>query len=188
MIKKLILQFTLIVLLASAACTTPSPMPTSPVSGTNNLYPGPSTGGTTGYPAPEAEPAPSVIADPPPAPAEAPQPASGKASISGVFYSPYAGRAIKETAFYLVRAVGVNNDEMPAILPVDQQPGDIGGKTDDAGQFALTDVPPGNYYLLLWAPYTWRPAQVGPDDPQPRLLKLAADQRLALGVVYVWWP
>ena len=186
MTRKLILLFTLIMMLASAACT--SPKPTQPVLDSNNPYPGPTTRAFTGYPEPEAGPTPTFIANPPPAPAEAPQPASGKASISGVFYSSYAGRAIKETAFYLVRAVGVNNDEMPAILPVDQQPGDIVGETDDAGQFALTDVPPGNYYLLLWAPYTWRPAQVGPDDPQPRLLKLAADQRLALGVAYVSWP
>jgi hypothetical protein len=70
----------------------------------------------------------------------------------------------------------------------DTSQGDIVGKTDANGQFTLNDIPPGNYYMFLWAPYDWRVAEMGEHDQSPRLIELMADQALPLGLIYVTWP
>lgn len=125
----------------------------------------------------------------PVAPVHAPQPNPGKASISGTLYSYTLSRVIPETMFYLTRAVGDDNRKMPTwLIGPEVEKGDIRGWTDANGQFALNNIPPGNYYLIVWAPYDWIPAVSLSDDSSPRLIELPADRRQVLGIVYVPWP
>lgn len=122
------------------------------------------------------------------APIGAPQPGPGKASISGVLYSYTMSRVLPGTMFYLTRAVGNDNRTMPTwLIGPEVEKGDIRGWTDVNGQFALNNIPPGNYYLIIWAPYDWIPAENSSDDPTPRLIELGENQREPLGVVYVPW-
>jgi len=187
MSRRLRLTLALISLAGSAACTS-SATPT-PVSAQASAYPSAAASPSFGYPPPNLESGeipPTFI---PQAPVDAPQPASGQASISGALYSPQSSSVIRDTAFYLAQGIGESNRELPPVLgdPVLQR-GDIVGKTDANAQFALNSIPPGNYFLLVWAPYGWRPAEVGPDNHEPLLIELQPDQRLALGLVYLSWP
>jgi hypothetical protein len=122
-------------------------------------------------------------------PSDAPKPEPGLASLSGALYSYTIGKVIAETMFYLTPAQGADRDAMPAFLAgPDPARGDIIGRSDLYGNFSFTGVPPGSYFLVVSAPYNWCPAEAAPDDPAARLIRLAAGDRLALGVVYVSWP
>jgi hypothetical protein len=120
----------------------------------------------------------------------APLPSQNKAALSGRFYSYTSEQEIPQTLFYLTPAVGPDKMQMPALLTGPEvSAGDIQGQTDQLGQFTLNDIPPGNYYLIVWAPpYSWSEAQMGPVDPSPRLISLSPNQSLPLGIVYVSWP
>lgn len=135
---------------------------------------------------PSGDPRPILVQ----APIDAPQPSPGRASISGVLYSYTMSRVLPQTMFYLTRAVGDDNRLIPAWL-IGPQPekGDIRGWTDAYGQFTLNDIPPGNYYLIVWSPYDWIPANnTDNHDLTPRLIVLEENQKKLLGIVYVSWP
>jgi hypothetical protein len=122
-------------------------------------------------------------------PSEAPMPESQKASIAGVLYT-FAGQGpIPGTLFYLTPGRGEGQQELPTVLTgPHEEDGDIAGTSDDKGWIALNDVPPGSYYLAVWAPYNWILATESDVDLTPRLISLEADQRLNLEVIYVPWP
>ena len=122
-------------------------------------------------------------------PSDAPSPPSGQASLTGVLYSYTISSAVPGTIFYLTRAIGDDNRTMsPLLTGPNDEIGDIRGMTDAKGQFSLNGIPPGNYYLVVWAPYNWAPGENSSADHTPRLIELAADQRQPLGTVYVSWP
>ena len=79
---------------------------------------------------------------------------------------------------------------MPVFLiGPEKSAGDIQGETDEGGRFVLNDIPPGNYYLIVWAPpYNWVPAENSSTDPTPRLIQLQAGKGEEMGIVYVAWP
>jgi hypothetical protein len=119
-------------------------------------------------------------------PADAPPPAAGMAALSGALYSYTINRVIPATMFYLTKAEG---GTLPTFLAgPDPARGDITEHSDAYGNFQLNDIPPGSYFLIVSAPYNWCPAETSPADPTPRLILLAAGDRLALGIVYVSWP
>ena len=119
------------------------------------------------------------------APPDAPASSANMASISGVLYSTGMADVIRKTAFYLIPA---RDGGFPPILNPSAQAENILGISDENGQFAVKDIPPGKYYLVVWAPYDWVPAQISGQDPTSLLLQLQPDQRLPLGVVAVPWP
>jgi hypothetical protein len=122
-------------------------------------------------------------------PSSAPQPAPGQASLSGALYSYTIQRLIPETMFYLTAAEGENHDAIPLFLAgPDPAKGDLTFRSDSIGNFSLESVPPGNYFLVVSAPYNWSLAETSPDDPTPLLIRLGGGDRLALGVVYLSWP
>lgn len=116
-------------------------------------------------------------------------PEAGKASVSGVLYTFAGGGPIPGTPFYLTPGRGEASQRPPTVL-VDprEEDGDVVGTSDDSGWIALNDVPPGNYYLAVWAPYNWILATESDLDLTPRLIVLEPDQRLNLEVIYVPWP
>lgn len=124
----------------------------------------------------------------PPSPASAPEPQSGKAAISGTIFSFTGQVTIPDTVFYLVPAV--DGSKVPGLLiGPDTTKGDIVGRTDASGSFSMDDIPPGNYYMAVWAPYTWVIA-VDPskNPPLEQMISLQADQKEMLGVIQVSWP
>lgn len=122
-------------------------------------------------------------------PDEVPIPEAGKAAISGVLYTFSGQGPIPGTLFYLTPGRGDNNQDPPAVLVGPQEDkGDISGTSDSKGWIALNDIPPGNYFLVVWAPYNWILASESEVDDTPRLITLEPDQQLNLGVIYVSWP
>jgi len=154
----------------------------------------PSAAGGGPYPAagsyfgPVATDAEKTVLTPLP-PSYAPQPEAGLSALSGALYSYTINKIIPETMFYLTKAQGENHNSMPGFLAgPDPSRGDRIEHSDLYGNFQLNDIPPGSYFLIVSAPYNWCPAETAPADPTPRLIQLAAGDRLALGIVYVSWP
>jgi hypothetical protein len=122
-------------------------------------------------------------------PSEIPAPEDGKASIGGILYT-FAGHApIPNTVFYLTPAKKDETNRPPSVLTAPRkEEGDIQGKSDSKGRITLNNVPPGKYYLAVWAPYDWILAVETPTKQIPRLITLEPGQRKDLGIVNVAWP
>lgn len=129
----------------------------------------------------------SVSENTPSALCEAPTPKSGKAALCGVLHSTYMDPPmIPKTAFYFMR---VGETGLPAVLTGPNiERGDIQGTSDELGGIFIDDVPPGNYYIVVWAPYNWILAVQSPEDLTPRLVVLEPDKQYVLGIIYVPWP
>ncbi len=122
-------------------------------------------------------------------PEDALKPAHGTASISGLVYSYTVHRVLPKTLYYLTPAIGENDDIIPPLLiGPEVENGDIASTTDEHGQINLTDIPPGNYYIILWAPLNWSIVESSPTEQVPRLIELKDGDRQALGNLYVSWP
>lgn len=119
-------------------------------------------------------------------PAEVPEPQKGFAAISGVIYSFTIDAPIAETGFYLTK---VTNVEMIPVLagPISEN-GDIEGRTDEKGYFSMDSIPPGEYYLIVWAPMSWSVAGSAENRSEPLLISLAPGDREKLGILYISWP
>jgi hypothetical protein len=160
-----------------AACAAPtpteSPIPTQPTSpGTESPVATPSSGGIS----------------PAATPAEIPVPEEGKAAIGGALYTFSGHGPIPETVFYLTPALGETNRPPQVLTGPSKEEGDVQGQSGPQGQVTLNSIPPGNYYLAVWAPYAWILAVESADDQTPRLITLDAGQRENLGTIYVAWP
>lgn len=174
----LLLSALLLLSVGCSASNAPTAYPVSPIVVRNAPYPG-SQGTVPGL---------TLQASPEP-PKDAPLPQPGKASISGVLYSFTLPHVLGNTLFYLTSAVGTDRRQMPNLLigPEDKK-GDIRGYTNARGQFALDNIPSGNYYLIVGVPYNWIPAVISGEDETPQLIELYPSQRKPLGIVLVPWP
>jgi hypothetical protein len=156
--------------LVSCSTSVPSPLPT----------PGPRNDSPV-------QPPPVVGVDIPDAPSP-PEPPSGKSSVSGVAYSYTVKRFVPGTLFYLTPASS-DNQVPPLLVGPEPASGDIQGETGSQGEFVLNDVPPGDYYFVIWAPpYSWSIGEESPTNPTPRLIRLGPDDKVSLGTVYLGWP
>ena len=191
-INNLVLAFILFLVISITAC---SGAPASPLA-TQTLA---SLGSQGGYPAPIQEatsyPAGKIFVTMlpegvlPEAPKKAPDTTSDTASISGVLYSYNNRQVIPQTEFFLIPAVGPEKrDVPPVIVSPESKRGEIISTSGDSGEINLKDIPPGNYYIVIWAPMNWVIAQNSESDITPRLIELKAGSRIPLGVVYVSWP
>ena len=196
------LLFILLMLLISSCSSTA--VPTVPTQGptavanltpTSNLdYPAPITTqpeNANAYPMPGGQTriTPFPTGQIPTAPSDAPQPDNGKASISGTIFSFTTSMVVPKTFYYLTPGWGPQKiDPPPALVGPNEKNGDISAYTDETGQIFLNNIPPGNYYLAVSAPYSWSVAEISPTDNKPKLITLAANQKYPLGVIYVSWP
>jgi hypothetical protein len=69
-----------------------------------------------------------------------------------------------------------------------EEEGDIFAYSNLAGQIALDQVPPGDYYLAVWTVYDWLLAFDAPDASFPELITVEEGEPLDLGMLYVNWP
>jgi len=119
-----------------------------------------------------------------------PPPAEGNASISGLLYSYSMNSVIRGTVFYLTPAIEVEGRLVPPTLysGPQEENGDVAGTSDDYGRFAIDSVPPGVYYLAVWAPYDWILAFESQDASTPLQIQVEAGDQLDLNQLYVSWP
>ena len=125
----------------------------------------------------------------PVAPTTVPDPEEGKGSISGVIFSFTTNTLLAETNFYLTSGIGEDKKIFPSVFFGPQpQNGDVTGRTNDKGEFYLNNVPPGNYYFVVEAPYNWAIALVKAEDSDPRLIVVEKSTKQMLGIMFVSWP
>ncbi len=122
-----------------------------------------------------------------PSPPEPSDPNPGMGSISGILFSTTYNGVIPQTMFYLTPGIGEDHDEVP---PVVAGPGsnDLTYKSDENGQFNLSNIPPGKYYLVMSAPpYDWA---LGYKDTNLNLLRIdvEAGSKINCGIVFIYWP
>ncbi|MFC2023749.1 carboxypeptidase-like regulatory domain-containing protein [Chloroflexota bacterium] len=161
---------------AVAACS-PAPSIESP-------SPAPSLPPDSPLPTPTSDLAVSPLEIPP----EIPVPQEGKAAVSGLLYTITSKAPIPGTTFYLTPALGEDKRPPNVLSGAQTEAGDIRGTSDDEGWIALDNVPPGDYYLAVWAPYDWLIAGNSEVDLTPRLITVEAGQQLDLDVLHVEWP
>ena len=117
-----------------------------------------------------------------------PTPEEGKASVVGTLYTFSGDAPIPGTVFYLTPPREGTDDPPRVLSGPSREAGDIQGASDNAGQFVLTNVAPGKYYVAVWAPYDWILAVESPTARTPRLITLSPDEQRDLGRVDVAWP
>ncbi len=138
-----------------------------------------------GYPEPESTLLilnPDDIVSFPPAP----DPNPGLGSLSAVLYTPVQFQVIKDTAFYLMPAIGDNNAVPPIIAGPDKKQGDIHGFTTNEGFLILNNIVPDQYYLVVWSPYEWTLAEN--EEGNPLLINIEENSKHELKVIKVQWP
>ncbi len=115
-----------------------------------------------------------------------PIPDEGKACLSGILYQKSHSAVLTNFFLYLTPAKGDNNDQPPTILagPLADK-GDIGGKTNEKGEFIFTNLVPGNYFLVVNLGYDYEIAIKSIDDPTPLLIQISPNQQLSLGTVII---
>jgi hypothetical protein len=120
---------------------------------------------------------------------EIPQATPGKASLSGTLYSLTILDVIPKTLFYLTKATGADNQQLPAaFIGPEPSQGDIAGRSDEYGNFILENIPPGNYFLVVSGPMSWSVAVISETDFTPRLIVLAPSREYPLGPLLASWP
>jgi len=177
-------------LVGTAACAPPGNLPPgnlppaqSTQTGSSSPLASPLVADTTSIPIVGIE---QALVD---APKDAPKPDAGKASISGLVFSPSLQKGVMKTGFYLTKAVGEKNRQIsPILIGPEESQGDIRGYTDEKGIFSVNNLEPGNYFIVLSAPNDWVPFERDGTSGVPKLVELKADEQLALGVLYAPWP
>jgi len=115
-----------------------------------------------------------------------PDPNPGLGSLSAVLYTPIQSQVIKDTAFYLMPAIGENNIVPPIISGPDEKQGDVHGFTSNDGFLIINNINPDQYYLVVWSPYDWTLAEN--EEGKPLLIEILSDTKNELKVVEVPWP
>lgn len=116
----------------------------------------------------------------------APEPSNGLGSLSALLYSPIQVQVIANTAYYLMPAIGTENSVPPIITGPNEKQGDIHDFTNENGFLSVNNIPPGNYYLVIWSPYSWILAE--DNKGNPLLIEIDANSKNELEVINAPWP
>ena len=119
-----------------------------------------------------------------------PEPQEGMGAIGGVIYYYGIKEAVPGTQFYLTAVEEVDGEFVPPSVNFGPrlEMGDIVGTTTMQGQVQLDNVPPGNYFMLLWTVYNWLSVYPSEGAPAPLLITIEEGDQLDLGVIYTNWP
>jgi hypothetical protein len=122
----------------------------------------------------------------PAAPQDAQEPVEGMAAISGVLYLGTTRQVLTDTQYFLLPIKNTTElASLATLVAPDAERGDIIGKSDGNGVINLDNVPPGKYYLAVWAHMNWYLAQVSDQDTTPLVLDLNTGESIPLGVIYI---
>lgn len=117
------------------------------------------------------------------------KPSDGKASISGMIYSFTSKMTLPDTKIFLTKALGDENAPPPLLMSPDESVGDVIGRTDMNGEFQINNIPPGNYYLIVWGPdISSIVVNLSAENYSPLLFTLQPNEKYNLGILNVSWP
>ncbi len=114
----------------------------------------------------------------------------GTSAIRGKFIINASGQPLKGTAFYLVPGVGDEKADVPPAF-AGKQDDTIQGFTDNEGEFVLSNIEPGSYYIFVWAPLRWVLVSTSDDEignQHPLNIRLQQNQIIELGDISIDWP
>lgn len=115
--------------------------------------------------------------------------APGMGCLMGRAVTLANGAGIPGTTYYLAPALGGDEPYPPVMYAgPDREQGHVPGTTGPQGEIDLRDVPPGRYYLAMWAPYDWVLAVISPESEEPLLLTIEPDACIDLGQITFPWP
>lgn len=118
-----------------------------------------------------------------------PDPVEDGAVVGGELYSIVFDTVIPGTAFYFTPAIGDDADIPPSVyVGSDAEKGDVLSQSDESGRFIIPNIPPGNYFLVVWAPYSWVIALEDETSTTPKLFVFETGQQYDLGRLYFDWP
>jgi len=126
---------------------------------------------------------------PSPQPTATPSLTPGLGCLTGRALTIGTGSAIPGTRFYLAPALGDKEPRPPVMYAgPDPKQGHVPGTSGDHGEVDLREVPPGRYYLAMWAPYDWVLAVAARDDETPLLINIESGSCTELGEIWFPWP
>ena len=117
-----------------------------------------------------------------------PEPEASNASLTGVLFSYTQWRVVPKTLFYLTPGFGEENIVPPVLDEPNSNRGDISGFSDKSGNISLNNIPPGTYYLIVMAPYSWSIAEISDQEQVPRKIVLKQGDMFEAGVAFLSWP
>lgn len=177
MMTKIILITTIVTLLLLAGCNQAESTPEINVVDAAP-YPPPTPNReipTPPYPAPTEDPE-----KPTWTPFSPPMPSEGKGVVIGQVSDEDTGEPLVHNSMYLGEmipmtpgpdySIGVHERSSPRAF------------TDDEGRFAIGDIPPGTYVLLVWTPFRATVVQ-DPETGSDLLVKVIAGQTVELGII-----
>ena len=177
MMTKIILITAIVILLLLAGCNQAESTPEINVVETAP-YPAPTPNRETPtlpYPAPTEDPA-----KPTWTPFSPPKPSEGKGVVIGQVIDEDTGEPLVLNSMYLGEmipmtpgpdySIGVHERSSPRAF------------TGDEGRFAIGDIPPGTYVLLVWTPFRATIVQ-DPETGSDMLVKVLAGQTVELGII-----
>lgn len=132
----------------------------------------------------------SPVSPPPTPTATPPEVAADEGAIQARLISNVTQQPVGGTQFYLLPAVGdLDNPQVPPLLTGPNED-DVQGFTEDDGWLVLNNIPPGDYFLILWAPLSWVPLAegTGPKVGKAILLNVEPGQTLNFGEMIILWP
>lgn len=109
-------------------------------------------------------------------------------SVCGTLLSQTTGRPVSETIILLMRGRQAGEEAPIMISGANLDVGDLSSTSAADGSFYFEDVPPGTYYLAVWAPYDWLLVPGLDGDRLPRRIVVKTGASLSLGVVSLQWP
>lgn len=199
----LVLAATLLLASAMAGCSSPGnqaqpasttqPAPADSTAGAqqNGAYPGPAAQaypapGLPAYPGPGQELVPTE-APPGRQPEPVPTPASGLAVVHGRIYDIATDQPIYDGVLvYLSKVVATNSTDMDAVsLDRENDPNVV---PDIEGGFAIADVPPGRYGIVVQGPLNQYMTRFGDNRNKDVIIVVEAGQTLDLGKIYAGYP
>lgn len=132
---------------------------------------------------PEQTPAPTPAVSPLSVPLRN---AEGQAAFTGIAYSVRFENAIPETAWYMVPAKSLDTPLVLAGPEADEAK--YSGKSGADGRITVENLEPGDYFLVIWAPYGWIPAATAPDGEVPLVISMKAGEQRDFGQLLFPWP
>jgi hypothetical protein len=118
------------------------------------------------------------------------EPVKGAGALSFLLYSTSTHQGIPGTAFYLTKALDDHGTPIPPVIYFGPklESGDYVGKSDMQGVVRVNNVPPGNYYLMVWTVYNWLNTFDNTEESYPVLITVKEGEQSNIGVLYTDWP
>lgn len=114
-----------------------------------------------------------------------PIPDNELASLGGLIYQIGQHTVLSDMLIYLTPAQGIDNSPPPILAGPIREKGDVIGKTNNAGCFYMGNIPPDDYYLVVYLGFDYDIVVNSIEDSTPKLISIKPNQQLYLGTIVI---